>query len=179
MNRPLIGIVVALLLFISLVLNLVFYGLWQQEKEERISTKTELREAKLRLETSKKNSPEQLTKKAEEFALTFLTYDKKYQSERKKRLLSLMSKGLGTKMLETKKEVSGEHIEGDNIISSAKIKDSIYNRINEKAGKVVLKVEQTLTSNSMKDTTSLEVTIHLEHDGKDWKVVKFDVKSIL
>ncbi|GAA3324939.1 hypothetical protein GCM10020331_054790 [Ectobacillus funiculus] len=78
------------------------------------------------------------------------------------------------------KEVSGEHIEGDNIISSAKIKDSIYNRINEKKQeKVVLKVEQTLTSNSMKDTTSLEVTIHLEHDGKDWKVVKFDVKSIL
>lgn len=184
MNKLILGIITGVVLAGALVTTILYHDLYKQEQvkvakaEEQIIKLTDL------VEANKKNTETELNNSAANFIEYLFRADEEADPAIKtKTLLSLTTGKAHTELSETEEhehEDDTEHtgdLEG--FKSEAQIQDSVYNRLSETKGKVVIEFEHLLTKDGNTSKTVNQATIKLQYVKGEWKVYEYDIKPLL
>lgn len=173
-----------ILLVCSILLNFIFYDLWNQEKTANLMANAQVRQVESRLKYSESNTPKRLTNIAENFGVTLFTFNNDNRAVRKKHLLSLISPSLSKRIFDSTKQgvsMDKEPIasENPNLSSVGKVVDSVYNWTGTDTAKVILTIEQILSVGSKSEKSVSKISVDLKNNGSKWIIIGFSAQQIM
>lgn len=165
----------------SLIMNLVFYDFWQQEKEKASEYQKELKETQLTLETVKENKENNVLTDSEAFINEMFTYNSDESRDVSKRLSELMTDEGKVKLLGSGENANMERsvLSGKGVTSSIKIQDSQYNKISPESAKATITFERTLVSSGETVKQVYEVILTMKYERKKWLVDDFEISELI
>lgn len=176
-------LIVGTILFVcSIMFNIIFYDLWNQEKTTNVKANTQLQQVENKLKAFESNTPKRLTNIAEDFGVTLFTFNKDNREERKKHLLSLISPSLSKRIFDSTRQgepSDKEPIASENpkLSSVGKVVDTVYNWTGTDTAKVVLTVEQILSAGTVSDKSVCQLTVNLKNNGSKWIITGFNAQQ--
>ncbi|HAJ3957188.1 hypothetical protein WD019_19080 [Fictibacillus sp. Mic-4] len=176
-----IAVAAGIALVASIIMNLVFYDFWQQEKEKAAGYKKDLTETEATLEAVKQNKENFVLKDGETFIKEMFTFNSKKPSDAHKRLSKLMTKEGYAKLFRNNENVEMERstLSEKGVISDVKIKDSQYNKLTADTARVNITFERSLGSNGNMEKQVYQATLAMKYQNGKWLVESLKLNELI
>ncbi|USK72642.1 hypothetical protein [Peribacillus asahii] len=180
MKKVIAGIIGGLAVVGLIFTTVLYHDLYNKEKEKNVAIEKDLKHLQEVVEADQKNSPAELTKTANKFIDTMFSSK---DDNPKKSVNTLLSLTTGKAYRELTKKENGSYegnlAELEGFESTVSIKDSIYNKVSSKKGKVVVEFEITTTANGETAKTLNKATVYLKYVKGAWKISNYRLEILL
>lgn len=180
MKKLIAGIIGGLAVVGLIFTTVLYHDLYIKEKEKNVAVEKDLKHLREVLEADRENSPAELTKTANKFIDTMFSSK---EDNPEKSMNTLMRMTTGKAYRELTKTQSGSYegnlAELEGFESTVSIKDSIYNKISSKKGKVIAEFEITTTANGETAKTLNKAIVDLEYVKGTWKISNYKLEILL
>lgn len=180
MNKYILGIIAGVVFVGTVVTAVLYHDLYKQQQKKTEVALAQIEKLNELVEANKQNNDSNLSDGATEFIKLLFHSEGNKSTRDVKGLLSLTTGNAYRELTESQSKTHWghkDHLEG--FKSEAHVKDSVYNRVSETEGKVIVEFEHWLTKDGSTAKTVNRAEIQMKYVKGKWKVSGYEIEQLL